>query len=80
MREPGAHDWDSNPALTAVFQALLGTNFIVNGAAPPKNSALTSAGAELRVTPALSVGAKFDGEFANGAQIYAGTGIVRLSW
>jgi uncharacterized protein with beta-barrel porin domain len=38
-----AHDWVSNPALGAVFQALPGSNFTVNGAAPPKNSALTTA-------------------------------------
>ena len=39
-----AHDWVSNPSLGAVFQALPGSNFTVNGAAPPANSALTTAG------------------------------------
>ena len=41
-----AHDWVDNPALSAVFQTLPGANFVVNGAAVPKNSALTTAGAE----------------------------------
>ena len=44
-----AHDWVSNPALGAVFQALPGSNFTVNGAAPPQNSALTTASAELHL-------------------------------
>jgi hypothetical protein len=45
-----AHDWVSAPTLAAVFQTLLGASFIVNGAAPAKNSAFTSAGAELRLS------------------------------
>ncbi len=75
-----AHDWVSNPALGAVFQALPGTSFIVNGAAPPKNSALATLGAELRMTPNWSLMGKFDGQFGSGAQTYAGTGTLRYSW
>jgi outer membrane autotransporter protein len=75
-----AHDWVSNPSLSAVFQSLPGANFIVNGAAIPKNSALTSAGAEWRINHDWSFTAKFDGEFASGAQTYAGTGVVRYTW
>jgi outer membrane autotransporter protein len=75
-----AHDWISNPALDAAFQTLPGTNFIVNGAAPPKDSALTSVGAELRMTANWSLLGKFDGEFGSGSQTYAGTGTLRYSW
>ena len=75
-----AHDWISNPALDAVFQALPGSNFIVNGAAPPKDSALTTLGAELRMTANWSLLGKFDGEFGKGAQTYAGTGTLRYVW
>ncbi len=75
-----AHDWTSNPALTAVFQALPGASFVVNGAAAPKDSALASAGAELGITPSWSLAAKFDGEFAAGSQTYAGTGKLRYAW
>jgi len=46
----------------------------------PKNSALTTAGAELHLTQAWSLLAKFDGEFAKGSQTYAGTGTVRYVW
>ena len=75
-----AHDWVSNPSLGAVFQALPGSSFTVNGAAPPQNSALTTAGAELHLTANWSLIAKFDGEFAATAQTYAGTGTLKYSW
>jgi uncharacterized protein with beta-barrel porin domain len=75
-----AHDWVSNPALGAVFQALPGSNFTVNGAAPPKNSALTTAGAELHLSANWTAMAKFDGEFGSGSQTYAGTGTLKYSW
>jgi len=75
-----AHDWVTNPALDAVFQALPGSSFIVNGATPPKNSALTSAGAQYFFTPAWSFTAKFDGEFASSSQTYGGSGTLRYTW
>jgi uncharacterized protein with beta-barrel porin domain len=75
-----AHDWVTNPALGAVFQALPGAAFTVNGAAPSKDSALTTAGAQFYLTPQLSFLAKFEGEFASGSQTYAGTGTVRYQW
>jgi uncharacterized protein with beta-barrel porin domain len=79
-RAAWAHDWVSNPNLMPVFQALPGGSFIVNGATAPKNSALASAGAELHITSSWSFAAKFDGEFANGSQTYAGTGTLRYTW
>jgi uncharacterized protein with beta-barrel porin domain len=75
-----AHDWVSNPALDSVFQSLPGSNFVVNGAAPPKDSALTSAGAQYFFTPAWSFTAKFDGEFASNSQTYGGSGTMRYTW
>ena len=75
-----AHDWISNQSLGAVFQALPGSNFTVNGAAPPTNSALTGASAELHLTANWTAIAKFDGEFAPTAQTYSGTGTLKYSW
>ncbi|MBR0783453.1 autotransporter outer membrane beta-barrel domain-containing protein [Bradyrhizobium iriomotense] len=75
-----AHDWVSDPAVAAVFQALPGASFIVNGAAPAKDTALVSAGTELKLAKGISLLGKFDGEFAGRAQTYAGTGTIRLSW
>jgi uncharacterized protein with beta-barrel porin domain len=75
-----AHDWITNAALTAAFQVLPGTNFVVNGAAPPKDSALTTLGAELRMTTNWFLLGKFDGQFGSGSQTYAGTGTLRYTW
>jgi outer membrane autotransporter protein len=75
-----AHDRVSDPSLSATFRTLPGASFTVNGAVPAKDSALVSAGSELRVTSALTLVAKLDGEFASGSQTYAGTGTVRYGW
>jgi uncharacterized protein with beta-barrel porin domain len=75
-----AHDWVSDPTLAAVFQTLPGASFIVNGATPAKDSALTSAGVEYRLANGVSLLAKFDGEFASHSSTYAGTGTVRYTW
>jgi len=75
-----AHDWVSDPTLAALFQTLPGASFVVNGATPAKNSALTSAGAELRLANGVALIGKFDGEFASHSSTYAGTGTVRYTW
>jgi uncharacterized protein with beta-barrel porin domain len=74
------HDSVSSPTLTAGFQGLPGASFLVTGAAPLKNSVLVSSGSELRLANGLSLLGKFDGEFADRMQTYAGTATVRLSW
>ena len=75
-----AHDFVGNPALSAAFETLPGASFTVNGAPIPHDSALTSAGAELFLTPRWTLLAKFDGEFAPGSQTYAGSGTLRYTW
>jgi uncharacterized protein with beta-barrel porin domain len=75
-----AHDWVSDPTLTPLFQALPGASFIVNGATPAQNSALASAGGELRLANGVTLLAKFDGEFASHSSTYAGTGTFRYRW
>jgi outer membrane autotransporter protein len=79
-RAAWAHDWVSNPALNASFQALPGASFTVFGAPLPHDSALTSAAAQLFFAPHWSLLGKFDGEFAKGSQTYAGTGTLRYAW
>jgi outer membrane autotransporter protein len=75
-----AHDWVSDATLLPVFQSLPGASFIVNGATLPKNSALTSAGAELRLANGVTLLAKFDGDFASHSSTYGGTGTFRYRW
>jgi autotransporter-associated beta strand protein len=75
-----AHDWVSDATLVPVFQTLPGASFIVNGALPVKDSALVSAGGELRIANGVTLLAKFDGEFAGRSNTYAGTGTFRYRW
>ena len=75
-----AHDWVTDPSLVAVFQALPGASFTVNGAAPAKDSALASAGAELRLANGVTLLGKLDSEFTSRSNTYAGTGTVRVNW
>ena len=79
-RAAWAHDFVGNPALSATFQALPGATFTVNGAQIVHYSALTTAGAQLYLTPRWTLLAKFEGEFAPGSQTYAGTGTLRYTW
>jgi autotransporter-associated beta strand protein len=82
-----AHEWANNPALTSTFQAALlsplpgaAPSFVVNGAPLPRNSAVLSLGADLHLTPLITLGAKFDGAFAGNSQTYGGTATLRYSW
>ncbi len=75
-----AHDEGDDARIGATFQGLPGASFTVLGAAAPSDLALAGAGAELRLRNNLSLGAKFDGEFANRSQTYSGAGTVRYVW
>ncbi|MGA8077088.1 MAG: autotransporter domain-containing protein [Xanthobacteraceae bacterium] len=75
-----AHDFVSNPSLSAAFEALPGSSFTVFGAPIPHDSALTTAGLQYFLTANWQVLAKFDGEFAPGSQTYAGSGTLRYTW
>jgi uncharacterized protein with beta-barrel porin domain len=79
-RAAWANDHAGNPGINSAFQTLPGSTFTVNGAAAPTNSALLSAGAELRLANRVSLGAKFDGEFARRSRTFAGTGTLNYAW
>jgi autotransporter-associated beta strand protein len=75
-----AHDWVSDPTLNPVFQTLPGASFVVNGATPAQDSALVTAGAELKLANGFSLLGKFEGEFAARSSTYGGSGTVRVVW
>jgi outer membrane autotransporter protein len=79
-RAAWAHDWQSNPALTADFLSLPASSFVVNGAKPPSDLALTTLGLEYRLRDGWSMRVKFDGEFNRGSETYAGTARLRYVW
>jgi outer membrane autotransporter protein len=79
-RAAWAHDFVSDPLINVGFLALPGSAFTVQGAVLPSDLALVTAGAELRWRNGVSVAVLFDGEFAEHAFQYGGTGRVRYSW
>ena len=79
-RTAWAYDYNTTRAVGATFQSLPGASFVVNGATPAHNSALTSATAEVKWLDGFSLAATFDGEFSNVTRSYAGKGVARYSW
>jgi len=75
-----AHDYDTDRNISAVFQTLPGSAFVVNGAAQARDSALTTASAEMKWLNGWSAAATFEGEFSGISSFYAGKGVVRYVW
>jgi autotransporter-associated beta strand protein len=79
-RAAWAHDFNPDRALAATFQTLPGASFVVNGAAPARDSAMTSASAEVKWLNGFSLAATFEGEFSAVTRSYAGKAAVRYAW
>ncbi|MET0219976.1 MAG: autotransporter outer membrane beta-barrel domain-containing protein [Tardiphaga sp.] len=79
-RAAWAHDTNTERSIAATFQSLPGASFVVNGARPASDAALTTAAAELRFVSGISIGATFEGEFSDVTRSYAGKGVVRYAW
>jgi autotransporter-associated beta strand protein len=74
------HDYDPDRSIAATFQTLPGASFVVNGAVPASEAALTTASAEMTWSNGWSVAAAFEGEFSNVTTAYTGKGVVRYQW
>lgn len=79
-RAAWAHDYNPGRAVTALFQTLPGTSFVVNGARVDADSALLSASAEMKWLSGFSVAGTFDGEFSGNVTSYSGKGVFKYSW
>ena len=79
-RAAWAHDYNPDRAVTAIFQALPGASFVVNGARGDPDAALVSAGAEMKWLSGFSLAATFEGEFSGNVTTYAGKGVARYTW
>jgi len=79
-RAAWAHDFNTDRALAATFQTLPGAAFVVNGAAPAHDAALTTASADFKWMNGWSAAATFEGEFSNVTRSYAGKAAVRYQW
>jgi len=79
-RAAWAHDYNTDRNVAAAFQTLPGASFVVNGALPAHDAALTTASAEMKWINGWSAAATFEGEFSQVTRSYAGKGIVRYGW
>lgn len=75
-----AHDYDPDRSATATFQSLPGASFVVNGASPAADSALTTATVEQRWTGGWSIATTFEGEFSEVTRSYGGKLMLRNTW
>jgi uncharacterized protein with beta-barrel porin domain len=55
-------------------------SFVVNGGAQARDSALTTASAELKWRNGWSLAATFEGAFSDVITSWAGKGVVRYTW
>jgi uncharacterized protein with beta-barrel porin domain len=79
-RAAWAHGFNTERSIGAFFQTLPASDFVVNGASARSETALVSAGGELRWLNGFSLAATFEGEFAKGIESYAGKGVLRYNW
>ncbi len=75
-----AYDFNTSRRFTASLQGLPSTFFTIEGAASTPNLALGTAVVELRFRNHLSVGGRFETEFAKNLWSYSGKGIIRFEW
>jgi autotransporter-associated beta strand protein len=75
-----AHDFNTDRNIAATFQTLPGASFVVGGAAPVHDTALTTASAEMKWLNGFSLAATFEGEFSDVTRSYAGKGVARYAW
>jgi fibronectin-binding autotransporter adhesin len=74
------HDYTTNRATLAAFQALPGFSFSAAGTASPRDAAQITTGAELAFSNGVGLLVKFDGEFADRSRLYGASGAVRVRW
>ncbi|MDN5006377.1 autotransporter domain-containing protein [Bradyrhizobium sp. GCM10027634] len=79
-RAAWAHDYNPSRAVTALFQTLPGTSFVVNGARVDADSALVSGSAEMKWLSGFSIATTFDGEFSGNVTSYSGKGVFKYTW
>jgi uncharacterized protein with beta-barrel porin domain len=75
-----AHDFDTDRNISAAFQTLPASAFVVNGAQPSADTALTSFSAEVLWRNGWSAAATVDSQLSDTIRSYAGKGVVRYAW
>jgi uncharacterized protein with beta-barrel porin domain len=79
-RAAWTHEFNTDRFATAVFQALPGASFVVNGAIPARDAALLTGSTEVKWRNGLSLSATLEGQFANNFNGYTGKGVFKYVW
>lgn len=74
------HYLQQDGQFSASLIGLAGASFAFDGSRRGRNAALVSTGLDIRLAPAVTLGARFDGEFSAGAQSYAGAATLKISF
>jgi autotransporter-associated beta strand protein len=75
-----AHDMDSRRETIASFEVLPDSAFTVEGAQPANSATLVSFGTLFQTPSGVGFLARFDGEFSDRSQSYAGTAGLDFKW
>jgi len=75
-----AHTIRDGDDLTATFQSMPGSPFVVAGAKPSADSLIASAGAELVTADGVSLGTSFQGQVSSNTLTYGATATLSYSW
>jgi autotransporter-associated beta strand protein len=75
-----AHDFNTDRNLQAAFVTLPGSAFVVNGAQPAADTALTTVSAETLWRNGWSAAVTADAQLSDTTHSYSGKGVVRYSW
>ena len=75
-----AHDFNTDRNVQAAFVTLPGSAFVVNGAQPAADTALTTVSAETLWRNGWSAAVTADAQLSDTTHSYSGKGVVRYSW
>jgi autotransporter-associated beta strand protein len=75
-----AHDFNTDRNIQATFLTLPGSAFVVNGAQPAADTALTTVSAEMLWRNGWSASATADAQLSDTTRSYSGKGVVRYNW
>ncbi|TCR65372.1 autotransporter-associated beta strand repeat-containing protein [Bosea sp. BK604] len=80
VRASWAHYFQRDADLSASLIGLPGASFAVQGAKPARNAALITTGFDVRLTPNVTLGARFDGELSGTTNRYGGSAQLKVSF
>ncbi|TCR68219.1 autotransporter-associated beta strand repeat-containing protein [Bosea sp. BK604] len=80
VRAAWAHYYQRDADLTGSLNGLPGASFTAAGARPDRNAVLLAAGADIRLSQSVSLGARIDAELSENSRRIGGTAQLRVSF